>query len=146
MPYASINDAVNDILKVYKDAWDAQTAPVPPTIYDNVAGQQPADGSAWVRVQVKHNPGAGGQTTIGGDAGNKRFTRYGMVVCELYVPTGKGKSAYTGFVETIMRAFEGKSARNGGAFFFNVRPQEVGQEGDWFKVNVIAEFSWDQIR
>lgn len=146
MPYASINAAEDDILSVFKTAWDAQTAPVPPVAYDNVAFNQPGDGSAWVRVQVKHNPGAGGQATIGGDPGNRRFCRYGLVVCELYVPNGKGKSAYTGFVETILKAFEGKSARNGGAYFFNVRPQEIGQEGDWFKVNVIVEFSWDQIR
>jgi hypothetical protein len=145
MPYASINAAEDAILTLFKTAWDQVSPPVP-AVYDNVAQEAPRAGTTWVRVQIKHNPGAGGQTTIGGAPGAKRFTRYGHVVCELFVPTGKGKSAYTNLTDTLLAIFEGKTASFGGAFFYNVRPSEVGQDCDWFQVNVLAEFQWDQIR
>ena len=144
MPYSSIAAARDDILTLFKTAWDAQTPPVPPAIYDNVAAEHPSNAAAWVRVSVKHNQGA--QATIGGSPGNKRFRHYGLVVVEVFVPTGQGLTAADGYVKVLFDAFEGKATKGDGAFFYNVRSNEVGQNDNWFQVNVIAEFQWDEVK
>lgn len=144
MAYASIQDARDDILTLFKTAWDAQAAPVPPVAYPNVTFDRPPDNSPWARVSVKHNTGA--QATVGGSPGNRRFRRFGMVVVELFTPTGQGLTASDKYAKVAYDAFEGKSASPGGAFFYNVRVNEVGEDGAWFHTNVIAEFQWDEVK
>lgn len=144
MAYSSIGAARNDILAFFKAAWDAQAAPVPPVIYDNVAGEHPANGDPWLRVKVTHTAGA--QATIGGSPGNKRFRNVGLFTAELFTPTGSGSAGADQYIQVLKATFQGNRTRGDGAFFYNVRSKEIGQNDNWFQTNFIAEFSWDEVR
>ena len=143
MPFSSLTAARNAILIHFKTAWDAQTPPIPPVIYDDVAQEPPADGSVWVRVSVKHS--ANGQQTLGAQ-GNRRFGRIGIVVVQVFTPYGGGLTANDIFAKVAVDAFEGKSTAPDAVTFSNVRSNEIGQSGDWFQTNVIAEFEYDEIK
>jgi hypothetical protein len=144
MPYASVQDARDDILTFFKTAWDAQTAPVPPVVYDNIAGEHPADGSAWLRVSVQH--GESYQATVGGDPGNRRFRNPGMFVAQIFTPTGAGTALADMYAQILKATFEGQRTKGDGAFFYNVRSKEIGQNDNWWQVNFTAEFQWDEVR
>lgn len=144
MPYASISQARDAILGTFKTAWDAQTPPVPPVVYDGISGEPPRDGGVWARVSVKHGPSA--QATIGGSPGNKRFRRIGFVVIQLFVPIGQGLTVADRYAKVAVDAFEGKATKPDGAFFYNVRANEIGPTDDWFQMNILAEFQWDEVK
>ena len=48
---------------------------------------------------------------------------------------------------TIVKdAFEGVATSPGRVLFRNVRYNEVGQDGQWFQQNVLADFEYDEVR
>ena len=63
----------------------------------------------------------------------------------MFVPVGDGLSGARVLGKVVVDAYQGKSTP-GGAWFRNVRLQEVGPDGNWSQVNVVAEFTYDEIQ
>lgn len=141
-------EARDFILDKFKVAWDANTSvingSVPAVEYQNVSpSKNPlADGNkAWARVTVRH---ATGEQRSMGTAGGRIFTRYGIVTIQIFVPTGKqGLVLADRLGKVAVDAFEGEETSTGNVWFRNVTYREVGVDGNWFQVNVIAEFEYD---
>jgi hypothetical protein len=101
------------------------------------------NGSApWARIQIKHNTGE--QVSIGGP-GNRKFEHMGIVLIEVYAPSGDGMVQTRALATVIRQAFEGISENNG-VWYRNVRLNEVGASGYFSQANVIAEFSYEEHR
>ena len=148
---ATITEAYDAILTTFKDAWDADsTASSVPVQYQDVPKDdfpaKAATASAWARVTVLHNPATGGQATLSGEVGNRRFRRFGTITVNIFTPVGDGKKLAHELQTVAMRAFEGVRTTGTGVIFRNVRHTEIGPEGEYDQNNVLAEFEYDEVR
>lgn len=152
---ATINEAYDDILLTFRTAWlaNADSAGIP-VKYPDVAQDDfpPAGVDAnnnplpWVRVSVLHNPGAGGQSTLSGEVGQRRFSRFGILTVNIFTPSGGGRVLSQTLQQIAMRAFEGVRTAGTGVVFLRVRPVEAGPDGIYDLNNVIVDFEYDEVR
>jgi len=142
----TINEAVDDMNDRFTDAWSTTGFPA---VYQGVppgdAAQAAIDSNGvtcWARITVKHNIST--QQSLGGPGG-RIFNRKGIVLMEVYTPTGDGLTQARNLGTILANAFEGVSTPNG-VWFRNTRLNEVEPEGAWSRVNVITEFEYDEVR
>ena len=152
---ATVGEARDAIMSVFRTAWlaDAETLDIPVKWPDVAQGEFPpktqdADGnpSPWARITVNHNPGAGGQGNLSGDTGQRRYERFGQVFIGLFAGTGGGMTKLDEMTRVAMQAFEGVRHTGTGMIFYRVRLQEVGPDGAYTHVNVLADFEYDEVR
>jgi hypothetical protein len=144
-----INTAYDEILGAFKTAWDASAGAfnegnLPEVRYDGVGKQGPPDGEEpWARVTIRHV--AGGQATLLGDAQVTRFTASGIITIQVFYPLKRGGlSNARSLAKVAKSAYEGKSTPSN-VWFRNVRIVEVGPDGPWYNVNVLANFEYDEL-
>lgn len=143
MPETSITTARDAILSLFKTAWDAQGAPIPPVEYGDVRPFSDYDADdEWVWVSVQHNEG--NQATLGG-TGNRRFRREGVVRIEIFTPMGEGRTRADILAEEAVSAFEGQATALDGVWFRHVRIQEGGADPPWSRTDVLADFVYDRV-
>lgn len=137
---SSRTDFRDRILTPLKTIADAQSLFA---IYDDTAKQVPTDGTVtWVRVLVRHANGS--RSSLGRKDGSGKFTQSGFVFIELYTPREDGLVDN----DTISAAFA-DSLRNfsdSDIWIGDVSAVEMGPDGNWQRVDIIAEFSYDLIR
>lgn len=127
--------ARDEIQTLFRTAW-LFGAPTVPLKYDDVTSPPPNDPS-WARIQVRHNLG-------GNDAiGNRLRRRSGVVTIQIFTTFGGGLASADVLGKVAVDAFHGK-ATPGGAWFRNVRLNEVGPDGKWFQTNVLADFEYNE--
>lgn len=137
---ATYNEAKDQILALFKTAWDTTGYGV---VYPNKEGDKPNDAVPWARVDIEHFDG--GDASLSGVDGTKRYERDGVFTAQIFVPSGEGLSeAYT-LANTVSTAFEGKTTA-GGVWFRDVRIREVGPTESWFQLNVKATFNYDEVK
>lgn len=143
--------ASDSILGAIKTAWEANTAAlagsVPQLLFEATekdlkvhpnVGDKP-----WARAVLRHGNAPAGP--IMGAQGQQRFWRAGIVFVQVFVPM-RGGDAYTlaqGLANVARKAYEGKRA--GSVVFNPVVVREYGLEGPWFRTDVLANFTWDEI-
>ena len=137
---ATFAQATDDILGIFKDAWDPTTYEA---IYTNIAGEVPTGTDPWARATLQHV--GGGQASLTGGLGTTRWNRTGFLTVQVFVPIGEGLSGAHNLAKIIADAFEGASTPNG-VWFRNVRVNEVGPDGDWYQVNVVVDFEYDEVK
>lgn len=137
---ATFAEANDSILKLFKDAWDLTTWSVD---YENVSGELPTGTDPWARVTLRHFGGR--NSSLAGALGTQRFDRSGTLAVQIFVPTGEGLSEAFALAKIVADAYEGQSTTNG-VWFRNVRVNEIGPDGDWFQVNVLVDFTYDEIK
>jgi len=140
------DQAVDEILTVVQAAWTTVGGQDSSRLkYENVGTKSlpPTGQSAWARVVLRHTESR--QATLSGAQGSRTFRRNGVLTVQVFSPTGRGIIG-TSDLDTIIRdAYEGTTT-SGGVEFRNVTINEVGQDGDFFQVNVVARFEYDTIR
>jgi len=136
--------AIDEILALFKAAWDT-TAYASRVKYDNVGttSSPPSGQEPWCRVVLRHS--ASNQATLSGAVGTRRFRRYGVLTVQLFDLPGKGLSGAEDLSKIIMDAYEGKTSP-GGVIFRRVRTNEIGPDGDFYQINIVAEFEYDEIK
>ena len=136
------NQAIDEILTVFKNAWPLSDTTVK---YDDVANDSnpPPVDSPWARVILRHTTGR--QATLANAQGQSRFRREGILTVSVFVKRGFGLPRSPDLATIVRDAFEGKSSP-GGVWFRNVRIVEVGADGSWFIKNVVVEFTYDEIK
>ena len=131
--------ARDEIQTLFQTAWNAQPSP-PPVYYWDVQGDDPTSEAtpAWARITVRH--------TIGRDAaiGGRCFLRQGTVTVQIFTKFGEGLVNNDQLAKVAVDAFQGK-ATPGSVWFRNVRLNEIGQDGDWFQSNVLADFEYYEV-
>ena len=143
--------ARDEIYGLFKTAWDGDVASSSVLVlYENVPGEPPdavntATGKLppYARVSVRHF--TGGQSTLSGGLGRRTFSRNGAVTVQIFTPIGDGLALSDTLVPIARNAYEGVDTASG-VWFRNVRHVEVGPTGAWYQVNVIADFTYDEIR
>lgn len=147
---ATVFQARDEILSLFKAAWDAgaESAGVLVLYADSKADiptGMDADNNPlpWARVTVQHIGSL--QGSLAGSHGTRRWTRNGIVTVQIFTAFGTGLSLSDKLAMIALGAFEGKETASH-VWFRNVRPEEIGQDGVWFQTNVIAEFTYDEVR
>ena len=147
MPINDIATARDEILSHFTTAWDAGTPPIPLLLYDDKHRDLP-DNAPYARITLKHNIFA--QVTVGGKVSQggagQRFRRFGIVTVQVFTISGGGLTGADSLVQLALDAFEGENTGSDRIEFRNTRANEIGQDGPWFQVNVVAEFDYDRIK
>ncbi len=86
----------------------------------------------------------GGQSTLADQSGQTKFERFGIATLQIRAPFATGQSLLDELVEIGLRCFEKQEAN--GVWFRNVRPIDLGHDGEWFRTDVLADFEFDQLR
>jgi hypothetical protein len=142
-------EARDEIFTMFQDALSASaywpiTVRYPNLNQDNVTSQPDSrDGAIppFIIAEVTHYGGR--QTTVGGPT--KRFERTGAFRAQIYTPRATGLVDSDGIAKVVVDAFEGQKSPSG-IWFRNVRMDEIGPDGIWFRVDVIADFRYDEIK
>lgn len=130
----TVEQARDEMSALFKAAWGNRAV-----IWDGLPGSPPSGRTPWARFTVRHADGGSGAI------GNHRFRRQGTIFIQLFAPVGDGLSAMDPLTKIAMDAYEGQSTA-GGAWFRDVRSREIGPDGDWYQVNVLVDFEYDEIK
>lgn len=150
MSLPTFDSARDEILGLFHTYWTAQTpalndsAPVR-VEWPGVDSQTPPEASKpWARIVVRHTTSK--QATFG-TVGHRRFLRPGLVTVQVFTPlTNGGGLLLAEKLGIIARdAFEGRST-DSGIWFRNARLQEVGPDTEWFQMNLVVEFEYEEVR
>ena len=141
---ATAEQAKNEILAAHRTAWlasvDSQDYPI--RYWDATYVDTPS--TPWANVTVRHQDGE--QATLSNETGARRFRHFGVVTVQVFTFYGKGSTLRDALVAVTKNAFEGVTTSPGRVIFRNVRLNEVGQDGQWFQSNVLADFEYDEVR
>jgi len=133
-------DARDFMFGVFKAAWD--TTGGLPAAYDDLPASKPDGQSPWARVSIVH--ATGGQASLSNEFGVRRWDRTGVLSVQVFAPTGDGiKTCYT-LATLVANAFE--SSQGSDVWFRNVRLNEAGVDGAFYQINMLADFSYDDVR
>jgi len=139
--------AKDEIAGALRTAWLAAAASAEvPVLYLDVAGDPPTSGS-WARLTIRHS--LGGQATLAGDSGKRHYRHVGFVTVQVFVERHDPRGAETtmdALVTVAKHAFEGITTEPGRVTFSRARVNEVGVSGVWLQTNVLADFSYDEVR
>ncbi len=131
--------ARDEIQALFKVAWD--TTGLPLHYWDVSADVPGISNGAWASIQVQWLLGR----QRGFATGTRRYEREGLVSISLYTPFGAGMQQSDDLSKTIYDTFEGVDTPNG-VWFRNVRVITVGHSGEWFQVNILADFLYDEVK
>jgi len=123
------------LLNEFISEWSDRT----PYALDNMRFNPP-DNSEWVRIRVLNNDSE--QATLG-EKNNRRFTRYGRVAYQVFIPLLGG--TYDGDVlcEAINNIFEGERFTDIVFYEGTWRQSEV-ENKDYYQFNGSIPFEFDQ--
>jgi len=134
----TIQQARDEMSALFNTAWSPRAV-----IWDGLPGKPPSGRTPWARFTVRHADGE--QATLANDQGRRRWRRSGTIFIQLFAPVGDGLSALDPLTKIAMDAYEGQSTA-GGAWFRDVRCREIGPDGDWYQVNVLVDFEYDEVK
>ena len=137
---ATRDQARDEIHAKFASAWAETELPI---LYTDIAQDIPASGS-WCRLVVAFTNSA--QATLGGETGNRRFRRVGIVTVQIFTDFGDGQVTADRLAQIAVNAFEGEVTSPGRVIFRNVRAVDVGRDGPWTQTNVLAEIEYDEVK
>jgi len=135
----SPQDAVREMLSIFKAVWDDQGYTA---IYTDVAGSKPTVQEPWARATVKHALGA--QASLSDTNGQKIYTEAGTIFIQVFAPQGAGQVSSRSLAHLIQVAY----CQNGGGlvWYRNQRLKEIGSDGAFDNTNVLIDFTYDDLR
>lgn len=149
---ATLTQATDDILSMFKTAWevpgaasDLGGATYVPAVYPRTTSNTEYDDTTEERVQVAFtNSGQGQHTGIG--SGTGRYTKSGTVFFSIFTVKGLGPDRANALAQQIVNAFDGKTSGNGVVFnstsVENVDDEKLG----WDLTNVVVSFEFDEFK
>lgn len=133
-------EARDAILTQFSTEWATLTTP-PALFYDDVTGDLPPATSPWARVNIQN---VFGEQTSLGEAGARIFEHSGIVTVQIFTPVGDGLDLSDTLVEKALDAFEGRSTS--GIWYKNARAVDIGEDGDWYQVNIKSDFTYRRVK
>jgi len=141
------DEACDEIFGLFRDYWNAQTPALnsgqPVEIHwPGVTVEAPE--KAYARVRLQHIPSR--QLTFG-ETGQRRFGRAGFVSVEVFAPlnNGQGFSLSQNLAIIARDAYEGRGTATG-IWFRNARINDVGPSEQFYQMNVLIEFEYDELK
>jgi len=135
----TFKEATDDMNTIMKTVSDAESFPVH---WANRKTPRDTTEDPFVEFMIRH---AGGQQDTLGGIGHRSFIRVGTAVARVFTPTGKGLSSAYDLAKSIVDAYEGVHSPNG-VWFRNVRIQEMGTDGNFFELQVLIEFEYNETK
>ena len=135
------DEARDAILAVFKAAWDTTSVPAN-VVYSDKAGGEPFGASAWARVVLRHATGR--QSSLSDAVGQRRWTSVGTLWVQVFAPVGDGMVTAYGLATVVLNAY--RAAPPGAVWYRNPRLQETGSSGNFEQVNILVDFSYDDVR
>lgn len=136
--FVNATQAVDAMLAVFKDAWDALGYPA---TYSDVPAATPTGSAVWARALVQH---ATARTkSLTGALGTQRYVNKGTVWVQVFAPPGDGSVAGRDASQAVVDAY--RDARIS-VLFRNVRMNELGKDGGFERFDVKADFEYDEVR
>jgi len=148
VPLDNIGAARDAVFAHFTTIWNTITPTVPTLQYQGkIYDRKPEPNAAWAKIMMLHNPAAAGQHTLAGESGSVRHTRRGQVIVMIMTPTADndGLTDADEYARVAMTAFEGGVTAPDRVLFRNASPVEVGPDGPWEQVNVVADFEYDVV-
>lgn len=148
MTLPTLVTATDDILALFKAAWEANAPAVAGTLpvvqWPGVPRAEPSADACFARVSIRE--GAARQATFG-TPGQRRFTRPGNVTVQVFAPLSNGQhfSLAQNLAIIARNAFEGVGTASG-ILFRHARALDVGPSNAWYQFNVTVEFEYDEQR
>lgn len=139
---ATITAARDQMNKLVRDAWIAAGRSDANIRYDDASSLNPANTQSWIRITVRHQTGS--QANLAGD-GKRRWERNGTLFVQLFTPVGDGNKDSDTCIKIILDAIEGKTT-SGGVWFRRVRVNEIGKRENQYNVNVLADFTYEEMK
>ena len=137
---ASRTDARDRILTPLKAVADAASLYA---IYDDTDKTVPKDASLkWVRISVKHANGT--RTSLGRADKKSKHTQSGFIFVEIFTPRDDGLQDSDVLSAAFADVF--RNGTDGDIWFKDVSEVEMGEDGSWFRSDVIADFEYDLIQ
>lgn len=134
----TFEQASDEIHTLAKAAWDPSGYELH---YEGVRTEKPADADPWATITIRHVTGQ--QRTLG--ISNRLFERNGMVIFQIFIPSGNGLQVLYQLAKLFTDAFEGISSPSG-VWFRNVRINEVGRDGQFHQLNVLVDFEYTEVK
>lgn len=141
----TLNEARDHMLKVFKDVWDPTTYPAvyPDVAEDPDVGGSTPSGTVWARATIRYADGF--QASLTGPLEQlKRHSRIGVVIIQIFGPVGDGSTAAYDAAQLVLNAYE--KSRGIPVWFTHVRAKNVPGRAGYTQINVIADFSYDDVR
>lgn len=146
---ATITKAADDILTMFKSAWETSGAASEisagvyvPVYWPNVDVDGMTDTTEeWVRILFQ-NSGSGKHAGIGDGIG--LYTKRGAVWFQVFTVKGKGPDRANALAQQIVDSFEGKTSPNGVVFYDTTINQSV-DEG-WSMTRITIDYEFDEFK
>ena len=138
--------AIDEMAAIFKTAWEVTASQNGDRIkWENVGTKSiPPDlNLPWARFVLRHATAF--QATLSNAVGARRFRRLGILTVQLFQPIGKGLSGDVDLAKIVLDAYEGQTT-TGGIIFREVVIQEVGPDGDFYQVNIVVSFEYDEVK
>lgn len=140
MTVISMSQAMQEIEAKFRAVWSPRKCDYPGSDFDIKTDVTKDD--TWARYTIQHV--TGNQASLANVIGKKRFDRGGTIIIQVFTPLNNGVLIAYDAAEIVVGAYEGKSTPSG-AWFRNVRINEVDNNDLWQQVNVLIDFTYDQI-
>lgn len=98
----------------------------------------------WIRISQQ--TAIETEANLAGLPGDRRYTSRGVAFVQVFIPKTAKQNYQIGAeaANTIKKAFRGKQTESC-IWFRNVRIQELPPEEAWFRLNVLAEYTYDEL-
>lgn len=108
-------------------------------IWPDQADATPSADAPWARVFIRHATGS--QRSLG-PIGGRRFENKGVMIIQVMTPAGTGSSG-SSIAEALVNGFRDAQTD---VWFRNTRMREVGASGAFNQINVLTDFTYDEVR
>lgn len=146
------NLAVDEMSALFKNAWNAGTTMIAGYVPEvrwlgNEIAVKPPSGKYWARFSTQNLTEE--QATLSNCVeapGSKHYTSSGLVFIQLFAPKSvNGSFTVLRLLAILARsAFRGKTTP-GKVWFRNVRINEISPENEFYRINVVAEYEFDEV-
>lgn len=141
----SLLTARNEVFQLVKDYLDGAGAAPTKVLWPNVVAAKPDPVSdaavSWCRVMFL--PATSFKVGIGGN-GSGMYRNEGVLVLELYYPTGDGHETVLTLMETARPALRRKRTASG-VILRDATLTFVEEDGPWFHSNLTINFRYDEV-
>jgi hypothetical protein len=149
---ATLELVIDELLGTLNSFWQANAQTVsglsytPELVWESRRDERPKvdPNRAYADVYIRHN--SSGVATLGKPA---KYDRYGSVYLNIYAPfvDSSGYAIALRLAQCARDAYEGKRTDPSGlAWFRHCRINEQGRQGPFYQVNLVLDFTWEEVK
>lgn len=130
-------EAIDSINAVFHAAWN----PAYPVKWEDLPGDVPVTETPWAKVLVQHTSGQ--LSSLGGGKVLRKWRRDGVIVVQVFAPAGQGKTLAVSLGQVVVDAYQNANTE---IHYRNVQLVESGTDGAFYRVDIYANFEYDDVR